>query len=73
MNAEGDGLWWMVVIVTGAVGTAMFVYGVRQKEPLPLVFGIVIGIVPMVIESGWGAAAVSVGVGVLYWVMRKYM
>ena len=71
VNAGNDGLWWLVVIVTGAVATAMFVYGVRQKEPLPLVFGIVLGIVPTVIESGWGAALVSVGIIVLFFVIRR--
>lgn len=72
MNANASGVWWLVVIVTGAVGTAMALYGMRQKEPMPLVFGVIIGVIPMVIKSGWAAAGVSVGVGVLYYVIRQY-
>ena len=30
MSEEIGGLWFLVAVLTGAVGTAMFVYGVRQ-------------------------------------------
>ena len=73
MNGESSGLWLIIAVVTGAVGTAMAVYGIRQKEPLPLVFGIVIGIVPMLVSSGWVAALLSVAVGVLFVAARKYL
>ena len=72
MNGETGILWLIVVVVTGAVGTAMAIYGIRQKEPLPLVFGIAIGVVPMVVRSGWAAAVLSLAVGTLFVVVRKY-
>lgn len=72
MNGETGNLWLIVVIVTGAVGTAMAVYGIRQKEPLPLVFGIAIGVVPMVVRSGWAAAVLSLAAVALFVVARKY-
>ena len=51
----------------------MIIYGIRQKEILTITFGILLGyVVPMAVGSGWGVAACSIGVGVLYWVIRKY-
>lgn len=72
MNGETSALWWIVAVVTGAVGTAMLVYGIRQKEPLPLGFGIALGLVPMLVSSGWAAALLSVAVVALFIVIRKY-
>lgn len=72
MNAETSGLWWTVAIITGAIGTAMVLYAIRQKDPIPLVFGIVIGTVPMLISSGWIAAVLSIAIGVLFIAVQKY-
>ena len=71
MGDDGSGLWWIMAIVTGAVGTAMAVYGIRQKEPLPLVFGIVIGLVPMFTGSGWPAAVLFLAAGASFVLLRK--
>lgn len=71
MNAEANGLWWMVVLAGGSVGTAIVAYAVRQQEPLPLVFGIVIGLVPLFVGSGWGAAVLSMALGGLFVVLWK--
>ena len=73
MSAESSGLWWIVAVVTGAVGAAMAIYGIRQKEPLPLIFGIAISLVPMVASSGWAAALLSIAVGALFVLARKYL
>ncbi len=32
MNGESSGLWLMVAVVTGAVGTAMAVYGIDRRS-----------------------------------------
>ena len=72
MNGETDPWWLLVAVVTGAFATAMVVYGIRQKEPLPLVFGIAIGGVPMVVSTGWAAAVLSVAIGALFMVVRRY-
>jgi hypothetical protein len=73
MSAETSGLWLIVAVVTGAVGTGMALYGIRQKEPLPLVFGIAMGVVPMLVSSGTIAAILSLAVGTLFLVARKYL
>jgi hypothetical protein len=71
MIASMSGLWLMVTVVTGAVGTAMLVYGIRQREPLSLCFGIGISIIPMIISSGWGVAAASAATFGLFLFVRK--
>jgi hypothetical protein len=73
MNDDSGGLWWLVAVLTGAVGTAMVVYGMRQKESLPLTFGIIIGGVPILFDSAWAAAIVSVLSGILFYVLRKWL
>ena len=72
-SGETGGLWLMVAVVTGAIGTAMAVYGIRQREPLPLVFGIVLGVLPMVVSSGWAAAILSLVVVGLFVAARRYL
>ena len=65
-----SGLTMLIILVTGAVGTGMAIYGVRQKEPAPLVFGVVISIVPWMVPD-WVAAIVSVGLIALFMAVRK--
>jgi hypothetical protein len=60
----------LIILVTGAVGTGMAIYGLRQKEPAPLVFGVVISIVPWMVPD-WVAAIVSVGLIALFMAVRK--
>lgn len=71
MNTDIDGLWLTMAVVTGAVGGAMFVYGVKQKDPLPLAFGVVISAIPMVVSSGWAAAGLTVGAVILFFMLRR--
>jgi hypothetical protein len=72
MEAQTSGLWWLVAVLTGAIGTAMAVYGIRQKDPLPLVFGIALGAVPMCTSSSILAAVLSVAVVALFIIIKKY-
>jgi hypothetical protein len=65
-----SGLTMLIILVTGAVGTGMAIYGLRQKEPAPLVFGVVISIVPWMVPD-WVAAIVSVGLIALFMAVRK--
>lgn len=71
MDADNSGLWWIMAIVTGAVGTAMTVYGIRQKASVPLVFGIAIGLVPMFTSSGWLSAVLFVALVTAFIALRK--
>ncbi len=65
-----DGLSMFVMLIAGAVGTGLLIYGIRQKEPAPLAFGVAISIVPFMMP-GWLAAVVSVGLIVLFMAIRK--
>jgi len=67
-----DSTYLIVTIVTGAVASGMVVYGIRQKEPLPLVFGVVLGVIPMVVTSGWGVLVLSIITGGVFYGVRKY-
>lgn len=72
MNSETSGLWWIVALLTGAIGTAMLVYAIRQKDPYVLLFGIGISIVPMLVSSGWAAALLSSIIMGSFFAVRKY-
>ncbi len=71
MNGETDSLWLIVVVVTGAAGAAMAIYGFRQKAPLPLAFGVAISAVPLLTNIGWIAALISLALVALFIVIRK--
>lgn len=71
MGAETSSLWWISALVAGSVGAGMLLYGVRQKAPLPLVFGLLLSALPMTSDSGGVVAALALGAGALYLVFRK--
>lgn len=72
MNGE-TGLGWLVVtLIAGAVGMGLIVYGRKQREPLPLVFGVAIAACPYVTHSAWLVAAVGVGLTVAFAAVRRY-
>ncbi len=73
MNTEPSGLWWAVVVVTGAVSTGMVVYGIRQKDLPPLVFGVGLGLVPVFVSTGWIAAILSFAIVAAFYFHRKYL
>ncbi len=72
MNGETGVGWLLVTLVASAVGMGLIVYGRKQKEYLPLVFGVAIAAYPYVIHSAWPAAAVGVGLIVAFAAIRKY-
>ena len=59
-------------LVWGAVGTAYFVYGTRQKEPWPFAGGLVMIGSSYLIDAWWLMSLVSIAVifGVR-WLMRR--
>jgi len=71
MNADASGLWWTLVLVDSAVGAGFFIYGVRQREPLPFVMGIVLSVLPMVPASGLTLLVLSALCCVTYMLARK--
>lgn len=73
MDGDTSGLWFLVAVITGAVGAGVFIYGVRQKEPVSLAFGVIISIIPMFVSSAGLAAILSVAAIALFIVVRKYI
>lgn len=73
MSTETSGLWWIVALFTGAVGTAMLVYAIRQKDPYILIFGMGISVVPLLVSSGWVAALLSILILGSFFAVRKYL
>jgi len=72
MDSDIGSLWFLVAILTGAIGTGMAVYGIRQRDPLTLAFGVAISAAPMCVSTAWAAALLSIAVGALYFVVRKW-
>lgn len=72
MNAQMDSLWLMVAVIVGAVGSGMLIYGIRQRDALALVFGVALNVVPVFVSSGALAALLTLALGVLFVVLRKY-
>ena len=52
MTEGVDILWWLGCLIASAVGTAMLVYAVRQKDAYSLVFGLEISALPLLVRSG---------------------
>lgn len=71
MNTETSALWLLVAIVASSIGMAMFVYAIRQKDPLSLVFAIAFSLAPMLVRGGWSSATVTLAIGGLFIFMRK--
>ena len=65
-----DSLSIFVMLIAGAIGTGLLIYGIRQKEPAPLAFGVALSIVPFMMP-GWLAAIASVGLIALFMAIRK--
>ena len=71
MNGETSAAWLMITVVASAVGMGMIVYGRKQKESVPLVFGFAIAGYPYLIRTAWLAALVGVGLVVAFVAVRK--
>jgi len=73
MEAATDGLWLMMAVVSGAIGSGMLLYGIRQKEPVSLLFGIALGVVPMLASTGVTALILTVALTALFILAKKYI
>ena len=73
MNEEPDMLWWLCALISGAIGPAILVYAVRQKDSYSLVFGIVISILSIFIGSGVLMALTLTFVIGLFVAVKKYL
>ncbi len=63
--------WFMITVVTSAVGMGMIVYGRKQREALPLVFGVAFAGYPYLVHTAWLAALTGIGLAALFMALRK--
>jgi hypothetical protein len=45
--------WLFITMITGVVGTAFAIYGIRRKRPVPLIFGFLFGSYTLLISNVW--------------------
>lgn len=51
-------LWWSLLF--GSIGLGYFIYGKRQKAPVPLACGLALMVFPYFVASTWGLLLVGV-------------
>lgn len=73
MSDTPDGLWWTIVLLDSAIGAGFFIYGIRQKEPLSLVLGIALNVVPMLVTTGLTALLLTALVCVAYMTAKRVL
>ncbi|NIA14030.1 MAG: hypothetical protein GWP08_08110 [Nitrospiraceae bacterium] len=49
----------------------MALYGWKQKKPMPLVFGILLSLLPGLVHNAWISASTGLGLVVLFFVIKK--
>jgi len=59
--SEMSGWWWLVTLLSGAVGGGVLVYGIRQKDVRSLIFGVALSVLPMAVGVAWQSALIAVG------------
>ncbi len=50
-------LWWGMIF--GAIGLGFFMYGKKQRAPVPLVCGLGLMVFPYFVSNAWATAAVG--------------
>ncbi len=71
MGSEVSTAWFLIALLASGIGTGIFVYGFRQKQALPLLFGAVIGAYPMLVKSAWLAGLLGAGLLALFVVLQR--
>ena len=52
-------LWWGMIF--GAIGVGFFMYGKKQRSPVPLVCGLGLMVFPYFVSNSWLVFAIGVG------------
>jgi hypothetical protein len=52
-------LWWGMLF--GAIGVGFFMYGRKQRSPVPLVCGLGLMVFPYFVSNSWLVFAIGVG------------
>lgn len=61
-------LWWGLLF--GSIGLGYFIYGKRQRAPIPLVCGIGLMLFPYVVTNGWAMVLVGAALMAVPWLVR---
>lgn len=62
-------LWWGLLF--GSVGLGFFIYGKRQRAPVPLVCGLALMLFPYFVSSVWALVLVGGGLIALPYFLRR--
>jgi len=62
-----------VVLIESCVGSAMALYGWRQKESLALSFGVAIVLLPYLVHNAWLSGLLASGLVALFFAIRKWI
>jgi len=65
-----DPAWLMWCVLFGSFGLAFFVYGRRQKAPVPLVCGLALMVYPYFVSNTYVLCAIGVGLIALPYFVR---
>ncbi len=60
MEGDTNSAWLFITVITSAIGSAMLIYGIRQKKPVPLVFGVLIGGYCYLVHTAWIALLIGI-------------
>ena len=71
MFGEMTASWLFVALIESCVGSAMALYGWKQKDSLSLGFGIVLTVLPGFVHSAWLSALTGLGLVVLFFLIKK--
>ena len=63
--------WLFVALIESCVGSAMALYGWKHKEPVPLVFGIALTLLPCLVHNAWISALTGLVLVVLFFLIKK--
>lgn len=61
-------LWWGLLF--GSVGLGFFIYGKRQKAPVPQVCGIALMVFPYFVSNSWAMVVLGAALMALPWFVR---
>jgi hypothetical protein len=60
-----------VMLIESCVGSAMVIYGWRQKEPVALAFGVGLTLLPYFVHNAWVSGLLGVILVALFFTVRK--
>ena len=71
MLGEMTGAWMFVALIETCVGSAMALYGWKQKESVSLAFGVILAFFPVLVHDALLSGLMGLLIVVLYYVVKK--